>query len=46
MWTLLPAVNRQVVVRWLAVLAARRLTASAGGVPSKSPTTSTGSSSE
>jgi len=26
-WTLLPQVNRQVAVRWLVVLAARRLTA-------------------
>jgi hypothetical protein len=25
MWTLLPQVNRQVAVRWLVVLAARRL---------------------
>jgi hypothetical protein len=27
-WTLLPQVNRQVAVRWLVVLAARRLAAS------------------
>jgi hypothetical protein len=30
-WTLLPAVTRQAVVAWLAVLAARKLTAMTGG---------------
>jgi hypothetical protein len=46
MWTLLPEVNRRLVVRWLATLAARRSAGTAGGAPSKTSAASTGSSSE
>jgi hypothetical protein len=35
MWTLLPQVNRQVAVRWLVVLAARRLAATPVGTPTQ-----------
>jgi hypothetical protein len=36
-WTLLPEVNRQVAVRWLVVLAARRLAASQEGPAAADP---------
>jgi len=36
-WTLLPALTRQAVVAWLAVLAARKLTAMTGGAPPETP---------
>ncbi|MFZ0158962.1 MAG: hypothetical protein WAL50_08045 [Kineosporiaceae bacterium] len=44
-WTLLPALTRQAVVTWLAVLAARRLTSTTGGaLPAKVTPTPGGAS--
>lgn len=37
MWTLLPQVNRQVAVRWLVVLAARRLAETSLNTPLTRP---------
>ncbi len=45
-WTLLPALTRQTVVAWLAVLAARRLTAMTGDALPQNGTATPGGAGE